>query len=82
MKATILFIYIDETSFNFDLWPKDGWAPRGKHPKNHKPGKSKNYSAIIEMDIKGILGVKIVKGQVKGADFFYVYHKYDCLQQI
>ncbi len=64
------FIYIDETSFNFDLWPKYGWAPRGKHPKSHKPGKSKNYSTITAMDTKGILGVKIVKGGVKGADFF------------
>lgn len=64
------FIYIDETSFNLQTWALKGWSSVGTNPKASKPVKSNNYSAITAMDIKGVLGVKIVRGGVKAADFF------------
>ncbi len=64
------FIYIDEISFNLQLWPTKGWAPSGAYPKASRPGKSINYSVIAAMDINGILCFKIVKGGVKSSDFF------------
>ncbi len=63
------FVYIDEVSFNLDIWPQKGWAPLGKNQKVSYPGKSKNYSAIVAMDIEGILSLKIIKGGVKAPDF-------------
>ena len=64
------FIYLDETSFNLETWSLKGWAPSGQHQLISKPPKSKNYSAITAMDISAIIGVKIVRGGVKGPDFY------------
>ncbi len=63
------FIYIDEISFNLELRPSKGWGLKGYTINASKPPKSKNYSAIIAMDIQGYLGLKIVKGGVKGPEF-------------
>ena len=64
------FIYIDEASFNLELWPSKGWAPKGSKPCMSRPSKSLNYSVIMAMDLKGILCAQVIKGGVKGADFF------------
>ena len=62
-------IYIDEISFNLEMRLAKGWAMRGKQLNASKPPKSKNYSVIVAMDINGYLGVKVVKGGVKGPEF-------------
>ncbi len=67
--ASFDFIYIDEISFNIELRPEKGWSLIGKKLNSTKPVKSKNYSAIVAMDINGILGLKVVKGGIKGAEF-------------
>ncbi len=63
------FIYIDEISFNIELRPNKGWSLIGKPLNTSKPPKSKNYSVIVAMDIKGYLGLKVIKGGVKGPEF-------------
>ena len=67
--ASFHFIYIDEISFNLELRPNKGWALIGKQLNATKPPKSKNYSVIVAMDVNGYLGIKIVKGGVKGPEF-------------
>jgi len=69
------FIYIDECSFNLQIWSLKGWSQSHTNPKASKPAKSTNYSAIAAMDINGILSLKIVKGGVKASDFFYIYSR-------
>ena len=64
------FVYIDEVSFHIDLRIRKGWARKGTHQKISTVSKSKNYSAIMAMDFNGIIALKILKGGVKGADFF------------
>ena len=66
---SIDFIYIDEISFNLELRAAKGWALKGKQLNASKPPKSKNYSVIVAMDINGYLGIKVVKGGVKGPEF-------------
>lgn len=85
MKAHISgfdFAYIDEVSFNINLRIKRGWAKLGTHQNVSIVSKSKNYSVIMAMDFKGIIAIKIIKGGVKGADFFlYVKELIDSEQE-
>ena len=64
--ASFEFVYIDEISFNLELRQSKGWSLIGKKINAIKPPKSKNYSVIAAMDIHGYVGIKIVKGGVKG----------------
>jgi len=48
---------------------KRGWAKRGNSFYARKPPKSKNYSVISALDSNGMLGIKIVRGGVKGPEF-------------
>ena len=63
------FIYIDEISFNLEMRPSKGWGVVGASLNAMKPAKSLNYSAIVAMDLNGILGIQIIKGGVKSAEF-------------
>ena len=64
------FLYIDEISFNIELRPVNGWGLIGQSIQSSKPPKSKNYSAICCMDIKGVVALRVIKGGVKSQDFF------------
>ena len=67
--ASFDFVYIDEISFNLEMRPTKGWGKRGKQINAIKPPKSKNYSVIVAMDIYGYVGLKIIRGGVKGPEF-------------
>jgi transposase len=64
------FIYIDESSFNINGRNSWGWAKKGTTPTASFPRKSQNYSLIAAMTYEGIIGYQIVKGGVKGEDFY------------
>ncbi len=49
------FIYIDETSFNFETWPLRGWAPLGQHQFVKKPAKSKTTQQLLQWMFLGYL---------------------------
>jgi len=63
------FVYIDEISFNLELRISKGWCLKGTNANSTKPPKSKNYSVIVAMDVDGYVGIKVVKGGVKGPEF-------------
>jgi transposase len=68
-------IYIDETGFNMNQFPRRGFAPVNTKACIYGSAKSQNFSVVAAMDKDGILGFMVFIGGLTGSDYFGFLNK-------